>query len=140
MMVRDLNREQLNELKETYATLLAETDQEVIGYEGLVSATGIPDDVIFNHYEGIIFSEDDFSIVVESEDNMDTNKMIEIIRKEYAEVVKALKEAESEYNSNKRSVKKREAFQFVAAQEMELSELCGKLGIELWNDNLELIV
>lgn len=73
-------------------------------------------------------------------DNMDTKKMIEIIRKEYAEVVKTLKEAETEYNTNKRSIKKRETFQFVAAQEMELSELCGKLGIELWNDNMELIV
>lgn len=70
---------------------------------------------------------------------MDTNKIIEIIRKEYAEVVIALKEAETEYNANKRSVKKRETFQFVAAQEMELSELCGKLGIELWNDDMELI-
>lgn len=51
MTVRDLNREQLNELKETYAVQLAETDQEVIGYEGLASATEIPDEVIFNHEE-----------------------------------------------------------------------------------------
>ncbi len=71
---------------------------------------------------------------------MDTNKMIEIIRKEYAEVIEALNEAETEYNADKRSVKKRETFQFVAAQEMELSDLCGKLGIELWNDKLELTV
>lgn len=60
MTVNDLNREQLNELKETYVAQLAETDQEVIGYEGLASTTEIPDEVIFNHYEGIIFSEDDF--------------------------------------------------------------------------------
>ncbi len=73
-------------------------------------------------------------------ESMDTDKMIEIIRKEYAEVVRALKEAETEYNANKRSGKKRETFQFVAAQEMELSELCGKLGIELSDDNLELII
>lgn len=71
---------------------------------------------------------------------MDKDKMIEIIRKEYAEVVKALKEAEVAYNVNKRSVKKRETFQFVAAQEMELNDLCGKLGIELWNDDMELIL
>lgn len=63
--------------------------------------------------------------------DMDINRMIKIIRKEYAEVVKALKEAETDYNANRRSVKKREEFQFVAAQEMELSELCRKLGIEL---------
>lgn len=72
--------------------------------------------------------------------DVDTNIMIKIIRKEYAEVVKALKEAETDYNANRRSIKKRETFQFVAAQEMELSELCGKLGIELWNDDMELIV
>lgn len=70
---------------------------------------------------------------------MDINRMIKIIRKEYAEVVKALKEAETDYNANRRSVKKREEFQFVAAQEMELSELCRKLGIELWNDEMEVI-
>lgn len=71
--------------------------------------------------------------------DMDANQMIEIIRKEYVKVVKALKEAETDYNANRRSVKKRDTFQFVAAQEMELSELCGKLGIELWNDDMELI-
>ena len=70
---------------------------------------------------------------------MDINRMIKIIRKEYAEVVKALKEAETDYNANRRSVLKREEFQFVAAQEMELSELCRKLGIELWNDEMEVI-
>lgn len=65
MTVRDLNREQLNELKQSYAIQLAETDEECIGeecigYEGLERATDIPDEVIFRHYEGIIFSEDDF--------------------------------------------------------------------------------
>jgi len=65
--------------------------------------------------------------------------MIEIIRKEYAEVVQTLKEAENTYNADKRSTKKRETFQFVAAQEMELSDLCNKLGIELWDDDMELI-
>ncbi len=70
---------------------------------------------------------------------MEIEKIINIIRKEYAEVVQTLKEAETAYNADKRSTKKRETFQFVAAQEMELSELCGKLGIELWNDDIELI-
>lgn len=60
MAVRDLNKEQLNELKQAYVTQLAETDQDVIDYEGLASATDIPDEVIFRHYEGIIFSEEDF--------------------------------------------------------------------------------
>ncbi len=70
---------------------------------------------------------------------MEKDKIIEIIRKEYTEVVKALREAENAYNADKRSVKKRETFQFVAAQGIELSDLCGKLGIELWNDDIELI-
>lgn len=60
MTVRDLNREQLDELKEAYAAQLEETGQEVIVYEGLVSALEISDEVIFSHYEGITFSEDDF--------------------------------------------------------------------------------
>ncbi len=53
--------------------------------------------------------------------------------------MQALREAEKDYNADKRSVKKRETFQFVAAQEMELSDLCGKLRIELWNDDMKLI-
>lgn len=64
MTVRDLNREQLNELKETYATQLAECgeDKEVLGisYQALADVTEIPDEVIFNHYEGMTFTEDDF--------------------------------------------------------------------------------
>lgn len=88
----------------------------------------------------LFFRKKIFSVIVESEDNIDTNKMIDIIRKEYVEVVRALKEAETEYNATRRSVKKRETFQFVAAQEMQLSELYGKLGIELWNDDMKLIM
>ena len=37
--------------------------------------------------KGLFFQRMIFSVVVEGEDNMDTNKMIEIIRKEYVEVV-----------------------------------------------------
>lgn len=64
MTVRDLNRDQLNELKQTYATQLADCgeDEEVLGisYGKLADATEIPDEVIFNHYEGVTFTEDDF--------------------------------------------------------------------------------
>lgn len=69
---------------------------------------------------------------------MNTDEMIKIIRQEYAGVVEALKKTEQEHNADKRSVKKREVFQFVAAQEMELTELCHKLGIELHDENFEL--
>ena len=59
MTVRELSRDQLNELKQAYAARLAETGEE-ISYGELVEATEIPDDVIFNHYDGILFTDDDF--------------------------------------------------------------------------------
>ena len=64
MLITELNREQLDELKQTYTTQLHEygKDEEVLGisYQELTDATEIPDDVIFNHYEGMTFTEDDF--------------------------------------------------------------------------------
>ena len=64
MLITELNREQLDELKQTYTTQLHECgkDEEVLGisYQELTDATEIPDDVIFNHYEGMTFTEDDF--------------------------------------------------------------------------------
>ena len=64
MTVQELNREQLNELKQVYACQLADCgeDEEVMGvsYKELTDASFIPDDVIFNHYDGINFTEDDF--------------------------------------------------------------------------------
>lgn len=64
MLVTELNREQLDELKQTYVTQLYECgeDEEVLGisYQELADATEIPDEVIFNHYDGITFTEDDF--------------------------------------------------------------------------------
>ena len=59
MTVRELSRDQLNELKQVYAAQLAETGEE-ISYGELVEATEIPDDVIFNYYDGILFTDDDF--------------------------------------------------------------------------------
>ena len=59
MTVRELSRDQLNELKQAYAARLAETGEE-ISYGELVESTEIPDDVIFNHYDGILFTDDDF--------------------------------------------------------------------------------
>lgn len=60
MTVYELSREQLDELKQAYAVQLAETDGNVIGYGGLADAAEISDDVIFHHYDGIMFSSDDF--------------------------------------------------------------------------------
>lgn len=58
--VYDLNRDQLDELKATYACQLAEIDDDVLSYGEIVNAINIPDDVIFEHYDGISFVDDDF--------------------------------------------------------------------------------
>lgn len=62
MVVTELNRDQLNELKQAYITQLTECDDEVLGtsYEELIVSQDIPDEVIFEHYAGFDFSEDDF--------------------------------------------------------------------------------
>lgn len=62
MTVRDLDREQLNELKQAYATQLAECGEDELGLscEELADTSEIPEEVIFNHYEDMIFTEDDF--------------------------------------------------------------------------------
>lgn len=49
--VKELSREELDELKETYA------EQEDSIFRG---AWEVPDDVILNHYEGIMFVDEDF--------------------------------------------------------------------------------
>ena len=57
MVVRDLNREQLNELKLAF---LCEKAGGTASYVDLADAEDIPDETIFSHYEGIEFTEDDF--------------------------------------------------------------------------------
>ena len=56
--VTDLTKEQLSELKQSYKTQLLEDSD--ISYEELIDAEKIPDEVIFNHYEDMTFSDDDF--------------------------------------------------------------------------------
>lgn len=65
MNVAELNRDQLIELKQSYLEVLNESGEheEVVGvsYGELANADEIvPDDVIFDYYDGIIFTEDDF--------------------------------------------------------------------------------
>ena len=59
MTVYDLNREQLNELKQSYSAQLEDCG-DGNSYYDLIKTEDIPDEVIFNHYDGIIFSDDDF--------------------------------------------------------------------------------
>lgn len=54
--VRELTREELDELKDTYFWQLADEDPELL--EDLPDP--IPDEVIFEHYAGIGFVKDDF--------------------------------------------------------------------------------
>lgn len=60
MNVTELNRDQLIELKQSYLCQLNDCGEheEVVevSYDELANA----DDVIFEHYQGVIFSEDDF--------------------------------------------------------------------------------
>lgn len=55
--VRDLTREQIQELKEAY--FWQEETQDVLG-DDITSPEQIPDDIIFYYYEGISFTDDDF--------------------------------------------------------------------------------
>lgn len=55
--VRDLTKEQLQELKEAY--FWQEETQNILG-DDIVSPEHIPNDVIFHHYEGMLFTDDDF--------------------------------------------------------------------------------
>lgn len=56
MIVRDLNRQQLDELKQTYVCERVENPS----YEDLTDGYDIKDEVIFKEYDGINFTNDDF--------------------------------------------------------------------------------
>ena len=55
--VRDLTREQLQELKDSY--FWQEETQDILG-DDITSPDEIPDDVIFQYYEDVVFVDDDF--------------------------------------------------------------------------------
>lgn len=76
--VHELSRAELDELKESYFYQLINDDDEVPfavnnGDEDDVNdisyPSDIPDDIIFNHYDGIMFVNDDFFCNNETEDN-----------------------------------------------------------------------
>ena len=58
LMVQDLTREQLDSLK--FAFFWQDETQDIIDGE-FSSPYEIPDEIIFEHYDGIWFSEDDFA-------------------------------------------------------------------------------
>lgn len=55
--VRDLTKEQLQALKEAY--FWQEETQDILG-DDITSPEQIPDDVIFQHYNEMVFTDDDF--------------------------------------------------------------------------------
>ena len=60
--VFDLTEEQIEFLKEAYALQLLETDGEDVFWGDLASAPDeILDEVIFEHYDGVTFSDEDFA-------------------------------------------------------------------------------
>lgn len=62
-MVQDLTREQLNELKNTF--FWQDETQDIL--EGaFTSPEEIPDCIIFEHYDGIYFTDDDFFCTAEN--------------------------------------------------------------------------
>lgn len=56
MNVRELNREQIEELKHTYICRKMENPS----YQDLADGYSIADEVIFKEYDGIDFTNDDF--------------------------------------------------------------------------------
>lgn len=60
MTVRELNREQLDELKVSYVFDQFDKNGECPACSDILNATKISDKIIFEAYDGIAFVEDDF--------------------------------------------------------------------------------
>ena len=58
MSVYELTRDQLDELKTAY--FYQDEVQDILS-EDIIYPEQIPDEVIFNHYDGIVFVDGDFS-------------------------------------------------------------------------------
>ena len=57
MLVQDLSREQLDELKDSF--FWQDETQDILE-DAYTSPEQIPDDIIFEHYAGVCFVDDDF--------------------------------------------------------------------------------
>lgn len=62
MTVHELNRAQLDELKVKYLFDCFENYGTVPSHKDVAEATGIPDGLIILEYDGIEFTEEDFSV------------------------------------------------------------------------------
>ena len=91
--VKELTREELNELKESYLTKLKKDESP--SYHDYVNAENIPDEIIFEEYAGITFVKEDFFCNLEDD---------EIIESFYAKI-------DSERNKFQESYKNMEYIQ-----------------------------
>ena len=87
--VKELTREELNELKTSYLTKLNEYGSP--SYQDYINAENIPDEIIFEEYEGITFVKEDFFCNIT--DNHNTTEE-ELTMKE---IVKEIKNYCNEY-------------------------------------------
>lgn len=62
MSVTELNREQLEELKQSYLCDSLEREENRTPYYGELAAAGdlVSDEAVFGAYAGVVFSPDDF--------------------------------------------------------------------------------
>lgn len=60
MNVRELNDEQLRQLKQAYLFDNPATKNDEISWDDLIESADTPNEVIFDFYDGIVFTEDDF--------------------------------------------------------------------------------
>lgn len=65
MTVKELSREQLDELKEAYIIEMAEKTGAKVYMSDLIEAHDIIDETVFEYYAGVEFSDDDFGCTSE---------------------------------------------------------------------------
>jgi len=58
MTVEELSREQFEELRESYYYSLLDSDDDIL--EEVIYPEDIPDNIILEHYDGVVFTADDF--------------------------------------------------------------------------------
>ena len=71
MTVMELNRDQLTELKQRMVDdEISETEGRSASYGELANAESIPDEKVFERYDGVEFVEEDFFLLVDEQASM----------------------------------------------------------------------
>ncbi len=67
-VVQDLTREELDELKQSYICVMKEGSDESAYWDDLAEAPDcISDETLFEYYDGMVFTDDDFWCNLEKE-------------------------------------------------------------------------